>query len=46
MEQTEKQIAAVSQTALATLRQQAETVHRRTSEFVARDLRKRLEPSC
>ncbi len=43
MEQTEKQIAAVSQTALATLRQQAETVHRRTSEFVARDLRKRLD---
>jgi len=43
MEQTEKQIAALNQAALATLRQQAETVHRRTSEFVARDLRKRLD---
>jgi hypothetical protein len=43
MEETEKQIAALSQAALATLRQQAETVHRRTSEFVARDLRKRLD---
>jgi ppGpp synthetase/RelA/SpoT-type nucleotidyltranferase len=29
--------------ALPTLRQQTETVHRRTSEFVARDLRKRLD---
>jgi len=43
IEETEKQIAALSQTALATLRQQAETVHRRTSDFVARDLRKRLD---
>jgi hypothetical protein len=43
VEETEKRIAALSQAALATLRQQAETVHRRTSEFVARDLRKRLD---
>jgi selenocysteine-specific translation elongation factor len=43
IEETEKQIAALSQAALVTLRQQAETVHRRTSEFVARDLRKRLD---
>jgi hypothetical protein len=43
IDETEKQIAALSQAALATLRQQAETVHRRTSEFVARDLRKRLD---
>jgi hypothetical protein len=43
VEETEKRIAALSQAALATLRQQAETVHRRTSDFVARDLRKRLD---
>jgi hypothetical protein len=43
MQETEKRIAALSQAALATLRQQAETVHRRTSDFVARDLRKRLD---
>ena len=43
IEETEKQIATLSQAALVTLRQQAETVHRRTSEFVARDLRKRLD---
>src|SRR5262249_34885512 len=43
IEETEKQIAALSQAALVTLRQQAETVHRRTSEFVARDLRRRLD---
>jgi uncharacterized protein YukE len=43
MEETEKQMAALNRAALTTLRQQAETVHRRTSEFVARDLRKRLD---
>jgi hypothetical protein len=43
IEKTEKQVAALTQAALATLRQQAETVHRRASEFVARDLRKRLD---
>jgi hypothetical protein len=43
IEETEKQIATLSQAALVTLRQQAETVHRRASEFVARDLRKRLD---
>jgi len=42
-EETEKQMAELRQTALATLRQQAEAVHRRTSQFVARDLRKRLD---
>ena len=43
IEETEKELAALSQAALAKLRQQAETVHRRASEFVARDLRKRLD---
>jgi uncharacterized protein YukE len=43
MEETATQIAALNQAALATLRQQADTVHRKTSEFVARDLRKRLD---
>jgi hypothetical protein len=43
MEETKKQIAALNDAALTTLRQQAEAVHRRTSEFVARDLRKRLD---
>jgi hypothetical protein len=43
MTETEKQIAALSQAALANLGQQAEAVHRKTSEFVVRDLRKRLD---
>jgi hypothetical protein len=41
--ESERQIAALSQAALASLGQQAETVQRRSSEFVARDLRKRLD---
>ena len=43
IEESEKQLAALSQAALVSVRQQAESVHRRTSEFVARDLRKRLD---
>lgn len=43
IDETERQIAALSQTALNTLQQQAATAHRRTSELVARDLRKRLD---